>query len=460
MGVVGLSFGSATSGKGFDVSTTVSQIMSNMQAVETPWKTQLTKLQSQDTEFSTLGTGLSKMLSALQNLTDYTAAFAGKSGSSSDTNVLQLLSANSNAIASPHTVVVTQLAQTETWASGYIPTSDTLSSGYLDITVGSTTTRVNVSDTDGTLSGMATAINRAGLGVTASILNGTTGSKLTIISNSSGSDGSFSVAGNITSTDNASTPATTTVSMSQALPGLDAKFSVDGVDLTSASNTVTNAIQGVSFQLLSTGSSTEKVQIQITNNTSDVETAIVSFVSDYNLIMNEINQQEGTDASGNAQPLYGNSVLSQIQQRLQSSLAAYGGSGSIKSLYELGITMQKDGTLSVNTTTLDTAVNSHFSDVASFFQDAGSFGRSLADTLNNLGSVYSTGLITLAKKEITSQETTLQNNIDKYEERMSIYKDNLTTQLNKANQTLQQIPDQLDYVNKIYSASTGYNTKS
>ena len=56
MGAVGLNFGSATSGQGFDVTSTVNQIVTNLQAVETPWKTQLTALASKDTALSSLGT--------------------------------------------------------------------------------------------------------------------------------------------------------------------------------------------------------------------------------------------------------------------------------------------------------------------------------------------------------------------------------------------------------------------
>ena len=61
MGSVGLSFGSATSGQGFDVTTTVNEIVANLQAVETPWTTQLTSLQSKDTALSSLGTQISTL---------------------------------------------------------------------------------------------------------------------------------------------------------------------------------------------------------------------------------------------------------------------------------------------------------------------------------------------------------------------------------------------------------------
>src|SRR5579863_8524468 len=117
MSTVGLSFGSATSGQGFDVTSTVNQIVTNLQAVETPWKSQLTSLQSRDTALSSLGTQLSTLTTDLQTLTDFDGVLASKTGSSSDTNVLQLTSAGSTAVAGTHTVTVQNLAQTSSAAS-------------------------------------------------------------------------------------------------------------------------------------------------------------------------------------------------------------------------------------------------------------------------------------------------------------------------------------------------------
>ena len=104
MGTVGLSFGSPTSGAGFDVSSTVAAIVSNLQNVETPWKTQLTTLQSQDTVISSLGTLFSNLSNDMSSLTNLTGILAEKTGSSSDTNVLTLTAANSNAFAGTHIV--------------------------------------------------------------------------------------------------------------------------------------------------------------------------------------------------------------------------------------------------------------------------------------------------------------------------------------------------------------------
>ena len=76
------------------------------QAIETPWKSQLTALQAQDAVFTTLGTDLSTLTTSLQSLTDFNGVLAQKQGSSSDTNVLALTSATAAAVAGSHTIVV------------------------------------------------------------------------------------------------------------------------------------------------------------------------------------------------------------------------------------------------------------------------------------------------------------------------------------------------------------------
>src|SRR5215469_10627719 len=99
MGTVGLNFGAATSGQGFDVASTVTQIQASEQAIETPWQTQLTALRAQDTVLSTLGSDLSTLTTSLQALTDFSGVFAEKQGSSSNTDLLSLTSASTTALA-------------------------------------------------------------------------------------------------------------------------------------------------------------------------------------------------------------------------------------------------------------------------------------------------------------------------------------------------------------------------
>jgi flagellar hook-associated protein 2 len=474
MGSVGLSFGSATSGQGFDVTSTVNQIVTNLQSVETPWKTQLTSLQSKDTALSSLGTQVSTLAADLQNLTDFSGTMAYKTGSSSDTNVLSLSSASAAAAAGTHTIVVQNLAQTSSAASDAVGASDVLTGG-ITFKVGSgawQTVNVGDSSTAATLSGLSAAINSAGLGVVASVLTNADGTqRLSLVSGTDGSGGQITIAN---STNNPTSPTTladsttpdanTGLGLATIQNGRDAAITVDGVAVTSSSNTVTDAIPGVTFQLLSTGNSgsgPESVEVVIDNDTSSIESAINTFVTDYNATMKAINAQEGKDSSGNPQPLYGTSVLAQLQQGLLSAVSSSFGTNTINSLISLGITASSadDGTISLNADTLSSALNSNFDQVVSFFQDAGRFGSTFTNTLDSLSNNSATGgAISLALSEDSSQENALSDNISKQEELITTQKANLTAELNTANQILQSIPQQIQQVNEMYSAITGYNS--
>jgi flagellar hook-associated protein 2 len=474
MGAVGLNFGSATSGQGFDVTSTVNQIVTNLQAVETPWKTQLTNLQARDTALTSLGTELSTLTSDLQALTDFQGTMAAKSGSSSDTNVLQLMSATASAVAGTHTVEVQNLARTSSAASDAVAAADVLT-GSITFHVGNGDWKtVNVGDysTRATIAGLSAAINAAGLDVQASVMTNADGSqRLSLVSRVPGSAGQITISDSTSLADSTNPDGQANLGLKTVQDGIDAAMMVDGVLVTSASNTVTNAIPGVTFQLLSTGATTsstgttapENVQVIIANDTTSIESAINTFVNDYNSIMRTINSQEGTDSSGNPQPLYGSSVLAQLQQGLQSALSATFGTGTINSLISLGITANAaaDGTISLNADTLSNALDTNFNQVVSYFQDANMFGSTFSKVLDNLGNTHTNrGAITLALSEDSAQEAALNDNISKQEALIATQKENLTAELNLANQILQSIPQQIQQVDELYSAITGYNNKN
>lgn len=560
MGTVGLSFGSPTSGQGFDVSATVSQIVANLQKIETPWKTQLTSLQSQDTALSNLGTLLSSVSTDLGNLTDFTGVLAQKTGSSSDTNVVQLTNATSSATAGTHTITVTNLATT---SSGYLTALtnalDKLS-GSIAIQVGNGIAHtINVPSSNNTLAGLAAAINSAGIGVNASVLSDSSGSRLSLVSGTSGGNGNLTVTPSITDT---STPAVL-LTYKSVIPGKDAVLNVDGVDLKSASNTVTNLIPGVTFQLLAPSAtnsdgSLEQVQVIIGNDNSGVETAVNQFVTDYNALIAAINTQQGKDSSGNPEPLFGSPTLALLQQQMmsmanlqnpngyvdpvaddatlsgsitikvgsataqtvsvpdsdaslsgladainsadigvtaavvtrngqstltlqsqtagtagaldvQSNLSAtsgstssnlnYNSSSDISTLANLGITVstKDDGTLTFDQSTLDAALNSDFSGVLGFFQYANSWGQQVSAILNSAGISSTTGTLSLAKQSNSNIEKSLNAEIARQDASIATQQTKLTAELNQANQILQELPNQLNGMDELYSAITGYN---
>jgi len=475
MGAVGLNFGSPTSGQGFDVTSTVNQIVANLQSVEKPWKEQLTALQSKDAALSSLGTQLATLTSDLQALTDFNGTLAYKTGSSSNTDVLSLSSASASAVAGTHTVIVQNLAQVSTAATDAINATDSLAGG-ITFKIGNggwKTVKVGDASTAATIAGLSAAINNANLGVTASVLTNADGTaRLSLVSKTDGSAGQITIAD---ATNNPASPTnlsdTTTEDKNANLGlaviqnGIDATMKVDGVTLTSASNTVTNAIPGVTFQLLSTGApdsnaTPPSIQVVIDNDTSSIEAAVSKFVTDYNTTIKAINAQEGKDSSGNPEPLYGTGVAAQIQEGLLTAVSASFGSNAINSLIALGIkaTAAADGTVSLDADKLTSALNSNFDQVVALFQDSGSFGSAFMETLDSLGTNGAAGgAVALALKENSSQESTLNDNIDRQEAVIATQKTRLTAELNLANQILQAIPQQINQVDEMYSAITGYN---
>ncbi|HEY9126763.1 MAG TPA: flagellar filament capping protein FliD [Acidobacteriaceae bacterium] len=550
---VGISFGSPTAGTGFDVSATVSQIVANLQKVESPWQAQLSASEAQDSAISNLGSLLSALSNDISNLSDFSGVLATMDGSSSDPNVVALTSASSAATPGTHTIVVNSLAST---SSGYLNAitnaADTLT-GSITIQVGSGAAKTVNVGTNNTLAGLAASINNAGIGVTASVLTDANGSRLSLVSGTSGAGGGLTVTSAINDT-----TTSTALAYNVAQAGANASLKVDGVDVSASSNTVSTVIPGVTFQLLApspvTNSVAETVQVQIVNDTSTVTSALAGFASDYNAVINAINAQEKNNASGAPEPLFGTPTLSLLQEQLLSSInqtstsgyftstksatdtlsgtvsiavgsaaattfdvstlssgnqtlaglaaainaanlgvtasvinngsgptlslssefggvptvvssltdattgtsLAYTSLGDINSLSKLGFAVQNDGTLSLDTAQLGSELNSDYSGVLAFFQDANSWGLDFSTTLNNLGTSSTTGLLSLALKANSSTESSLQTNISNEELLISSEQISLTLELTSANEILQSIPANLNEVNELYSAITGY----
>lgn len=245
------------------------------------------------------------------------------------------------------------------------------------------------------LTDVANAINQAGIsGVTAQVV---------ALPTSSGSTGAGSqqqlqitgAAGAITSSSFSdpngilSTLGITQTGFSNVVSAAaDAQFTLDGVQMTRSSNTVNDALTGVSLNLLSTGSTT----VDVSQNTSNVVSSINSFVSAYNQVINDINNQfQFTPPSGGADsttsttapPLFGSFTLTEIQSELASALNVTAGGTA---LGNIGITTNSDGTLSVNTSTLTNALQSNPTQVANLFGLTGSATNSDVTFVSGTGN--------------------------------------------------------------------------
>jgi flagellar hook-associated protein 2 len=140
---------------------------------------------------------------------------------------------------------------------------------------------------------------------------------------------------------------------------------------------------------------------------------------------------------------------------------SYTNASDISTVANLGITTSQnyDGTLTFDASVLDTALNGDFNGVLGFFQSVNSWGQTFTNMLNNAGSRSSKGFVALAQKANSSMETTLNAEIAKEDTLISAQQKTLTAELTKANQIMQGLPSQLDGMNMLYSAITGYNSK-
>jgi flagellar hook-associated protein 2 len=138
----------------------------------------------------------------------------------------------------------------------------------------------------------------------------------------------------------------------------------------------------------------------------------------------------------------------------------YTNSSDISNLTGLGIAVNNDGSITFDAESLDSLLNSDYTGVVGFFQSANSWGQSFSTTLTNAGSISATGVLSLAATSNRNVESTLNADISKENILISAQQVSLTNELNQANQILQQLPSQLDGVNELYSAITGYNQNS
>jgi flagellar hook-associated protein 2 len=122
----------------------------------------------------------------------------------------------------------------------------------------------------------------------------------------------------------------------------------------------------------------------------------------------------------------------------------------------LGISVNNDGTISLNATSLTSELSSDYSGVVSFFQNSNSWGTEFSNTLNNLGTSSATGTLALALKADTSIESSLNLNVSNEQVIISAQQVSLTLALTSANEILQSIPSQLDNINELYSSISGY----
>ena len=239
---------------------------------------------------------------------------------------------------------------------------------------------VVIDSTNNSLQGIRDAINSAGLGVTASIVSDGTDKPYHLVLSStktgansamkislSGSDGqpADSALSDLLSYD-----ASGTQNLKQNSAAQNTNFSVNGIAITSSSNSVDTAIEGVTLGISKIGTSS----LSVAKDTSTVKTSITAFVKAYN----DLNTSIGKMTAFNPDTkkggiLMGDSTVQSIQSQLRRQLGApiTGLSSGMNTLSQVGISFQKDGGLTLDTSKLDKAISANFGDIAGLFSAIG-----------------------------------------------------------------------------------------
>jgi flagellar hook-associated protein 2 len=304
-----------------------------------------------------------------------------------------------------------------------------------------------------TLSGLAAAIDAANIGVTAAVVTANGQSTLTLNSGTAGSAGALTVGSSIVA--NSDTPQyyTDTVGYTSTTGDTGSLGALPG-SADALKGSVTIQVGSGTAQTITVGSDNTLAGLagQINSSSLGVTATVVTSngVSSLSLVSGTV---------GAAGALSVSSSLLDTTSKTNSTLA-YTNSSDVAGLTGLGITVNSDGSLTLDATSLDALLNSDYSGVQGLFQNANSWGMTFANTLTHAGTGSSTGILKLAQTSNSSIESMLNADISKEESVISAQQASLTTELNTANQIMQQLPSQLQGVNELYSAITGYNQNS
>ncbi|MBV5296810.1 MAG: flagellar filament capping protein FliD [Rhodoferax sp.] len=387
-------------GSGLDVKSIVSQLVALEQKPLDKLKLAGTTVDTKISafgEFKSMFSTLASAASSLNSLTTWNAVTATSSNTSAVT-----ATALGGTAASNFSVEVLTLAKTQSTASqAFLPTGSMPGAGTLQIQLGTwtapdgtftagTATAVDITvAANDTVSGIASKINGANAGVTATVLTDASGERLLLRSKNSGEAMGFkmSVAGDLEDPPDHNTtnigglsrltyedPLALGSTMTQQ--GFDATAKLNGIAISSASNTFSNVVSGVSFTALQ--ETTSAAEISIGRDESTIKTGIQTFVDAYNKINQSMSDATKYDAGTKTSGLFqGDSGVNSLLSAMRGILQAATGGGAYSRLADIGITAERGGNLTLDSAKLGTALSANFSDVKNLFK---------ADTSNDLSN--------------------------------------------------------------------------
>jgi len=377
-------------GTGVDLQNMLTKILAAERAPISRIDAQISSAKSKISVYGTLNSKLDSFKNAAETW-QFPSRLSAVSASSSETSVLSA-SANFNASVGSYTMEVTQLASPQKSYSDAYAAGTTFTGGSIEISVGGASPVSITIDTDSTLSQVGARINSAKAGITATVVTTADGSQRMILTgDKTGADNSFTLTSTATPSSGqplAIAPLTDAeITLANTADGLmrssakDANMKIDGIEVTSSTNTFTTAIQGLTLTVASLGTS----NITVKTDTAKIASAVQAFVDGYNEVAKVIKSNSNYDAATKTgQALSGDSAARSVLSILGSvrtSIPAELSGANLKALHEIGISIQQSGELKLDSAKLEKAINETPNDVTNLMQ---AFGKEFSGAITNL----------------------------------------------------------------------------
>lgn len=455
-------------GSGIDIDALVTALVD---AERQPVERRLTETETSASALITAFGDISTTLTALQTSVETLATTSSFNETTASSSSSSLVSATSDETASPgsYLVAVTNIATAQTLSSKtYTATSDVVGTGTLSITVGSgTAVSITIDSTNNTLSGIRDAINAADAGATASVVLDGAAYRLLVTSDTGASNAlSLSVSDDGDGTDTGDDSGLSALNyhsgdnqMTENQAAQDASFSVNGLSLTSSTNTIADIVDGVDLTL--SEATTTPVTITVAKNTDAVVAELESFVALYNNFYSSAQELTKYDAStSEAGVLQGDftalSILSQIRQSLTSEVTA----STHSALSDLGIEIGTDGLLEIDTSAFLTAWNDDSAEISAFFagsSTADGLADAIEDTLS--GILNATGSIASRTDALNTKIATVALERAELEVRLAKIEARYLRQFNAMDALVAQLTSTGDFLEAQFDALPGFVKK-
>jgi flagellar hook-associated protein 2 len=417
---------SAGIGSNLDVNGIISSLMTLERQPVTALNTTEASYQAKLSAYGSLKGSLASFQSAAQALST-PAKFVVQKAAVADATIFSA-TAGSGAASGSYSVEVGLLAQAQKLKSSgtaFPASSSTIGSGTLSIDFGTysgdnftlnpdkATKTISIASGQSSLAGIRDAVNAANAGVTAGIVNDGSGYRLTLSSRDTGAANALRV---VVADDDGTHTDTSGLSqlmfdgrssgvknLTESAEARNALVTIDGIAISKASNTITDAIDGVTLNLLKQSTPGATTTLLVVRDSTGIKNAVESFVKAYNDSAKALKDISAYNAATKqAAILQGDGAVRSIQSALRtvlnSALATAG--GGLTMLSDIGIAFQTDGTLKLDSAKLQTVVDDPTKDIATLFAAVGKPTDSLvsfvAATSSTKAGNYAVNLTQLA----------------------------------------------------------------